>query len=103
MLRRIDPSLYRQPPDASSPAVTLRYLGTAGFTLTSAQRTIVIDPFISRPSLLRTGLLPLVPDADKIARILPRADDVIIGHSHHDHVLDAPVLCPAGHPTAPAH
>lgn len=93
VLRRIDPSLYRQPLDAPSSSVSLRYLGTAGFALASAQRTIVIDPFISRPSLLRTGLMPLVPDAEKIARVLPHADDVIVGHAHHDHVLDAPVLC----------
>ncbi len=64
MLRRIDPSLYRQPADAADPTVTLRYLGTAGFTLTSAQRTIDSDPFVSRPGLLRTGLRRLVPDAE---------------------------------------
>ncbi|MDG1481929.1 MAG: MBL fold metallo-hydrolase [Myxococcota bacterium] len=93
MLRRIDPSLYRQPVDAADPTVTLRYLGTAGFTLASAQRTIVIDPFVTRPGLLRTGLRRLVPDAEKIAQIIPHADDVIVGHAHHDHVLDSPQLC----------
>ena len=93
MLRRIDPSLYQQPADPADPTVTLRYLGTAGFTLASAQRTIVIDPFVTRPGLLRTGLRRLVPDAEKIAQIIPHADDVIVGHAHHDHVLDSPQLC----------
>ena len=93
MFRRIDPALYRQPPDAADPTVTLRYLGTAGFQLTSAQRTLVIDPFITRPGLLATGLQRLVPDADRLARVIPRADDVLVGHSHHDHILDAPMLC----------
>jgi L-ascorbate metabolism protein UlaG (beta-lactamase superfamily) len=93
VLRRIDPSLYRQPADAAEPSVTLRYLGAAGFVLDADQRTIVIDPFLTRPGLLQTALRPLVPDADKLARLIPRADDVLVGHSHHDHVLDAPVLC----------
>ncbi|MED5369564.1 MAG: MBL fold metallo-hydrolase [Myxococcota bacterium] len=72
---------------------TLRWLGTAGFTLESGQKTLVFDPFISRPGLLRTALLPLPVDKATLRREIPRADDVLVGHSHYDHALDAPALC----------
>ena len=91
--RRIDPGLYdRRPVDPAAP-VHLRFLGTAGFVLRHAQRTLVLDPFLSRPGLLRTAFAPLVPDEARIRREIPQAHEVLVGHSHHDHVLDAPTLC----------
>ena len=92
LFRVIDPRMYSAPVDEPDATVTLRYLGTAGFVVTAGQHTIVLDPYVSRPGPL-ASLRPLIPDADLIARILPKADDVVIGHAHHDHVLDAPVLC----------
>jgi L-ascorbate metabolism protein UlaG (beta-lactamase superfamily) len=38
-------------------------------------------------------LRPLAPDESLVARVIPEADDVFVGHAHYDHVLDAPVLC----------
>ena len=36
---------------------------------------------------------PLVPDAAAIAaRVPPRADLIVVGHSHYDHLLDAPSI-----------
>lgn len=93
MFARLDPSLLTCPPPPPGPAVSLRYLGTAGFVVTGADRTLVIDPFLTRPGLLATGLQRLRPDTDKLARLLPVADDVLVGHAHHDHVLDAPAVC----------
>ncbi len=84
---------------AASPAerghahLTLRYLGTAGFVLENADRTVVLDPFLSRRGLLRTLFEPLEVDAELGARIVPHADDVLIGHAHFDHVLDGPAIC----------
>lgn len=71
----------------------LRSLGTAGFVLTGAGRTLVVDPFLSRPGILRTLFGRLVPDEALLAREIPVADEVICGHAHHDHALDAPVVC----------
>ena len=72
--------------------VELRWLGTAGFVLKTPSRTVVLDPFVTRPGLLEM-LGPLVPNEALIEREIPDADDVIIGHSHYDHILDAPSLC----------
>lgn len=75
------------------PRLALTFLGTAGFTVEAAGRTVVLDPFLTRPSLWATATAPLVSDQATVARHVPRADDVFVGHAHHDHVLDAPGLC----------
>jgi glyoxylase-like metal-dependent hydrolase (beta-lactamase superfamily II) len=38
-------------------------------------------------------LAPLVPDTALIRETIPQADDVLVGHAHYDHILDAPDLC----------
>ncbi len=50
------------------------------------------DPYFSRPDLAG----PILPDAAAIARHAPRkADLIVIGHSHVDHLLDAPSIARA--------
>jgi len=69
--------------------IALTYLGVAGWQLDAGERTILADPYFSRPEL--GGLI--VPDAAAIARRAPkRADLIVIGHSHVDHLLDAPAV-----------
>jgi L-ascorbate metabolism protein UlaG (beta-lactamase superfamily) len=72
--------------------VELTYLGTAGFVIRGHGRTLVLDPYLSRvplPELWR----PLRSDTALVQRLVPHADDVLVGHAHYDHVLDAPALC----------
>jgi L-ascorbate metabolism protein UlaG (beta-lactamase superfamily) len=83
------------PAPASAPAPTerapiaLTYLGVAGWQLDAGATTILVDPYFSRPDL--DGLL--VPDPAAIAARAPkRADLIVIGHSHVDHLLDAPAV-----------
>lgn len=93
LLDRVDPSMYHReapPPDA---AIRLRFLGTAGFEVRTPDRTLVIDPYLTRPSGRTTLFRRLRPDPARISRHLPRCDDVLIGHAHHDHVLDGPEVC----------
>ena len=92
-LSRPDASLFHRAPRPTDARLLLRSLGTAGFVLELAGRTLAIDPFVSRPGILRTLFCRLIPDAETIARHIPHADDVLVGHSHYDHVLDAPTLC----------
>ena len=93
LLQRVDPGLYTPQIGGPQSALRLRYLGTAGFVVEGDQHTLVIDPFISRPGLLATGLAPLQVDEAALAAQIPHADDVLVGHAHHDHALDAPALC----------
>ena len=79
--------------EESGTRFSLRFLGTAGFTVESAQRAIVLDPYISRAGIFTSlfGRLPV--DEALLQHWIPRADDVLVGHAHYDHVLDAPDLC----------
>jgi L-ascorbate metabolism protein UlaG (beta-lactamase superfamily) len=80
---------------AAGAAVRIRWLGTAGHVIETARTTLLIDPFLSRPSLPRL-LVPLVPDEAAIrARLPARVDAVLCGHSHYDHLLDAPFIARA--------
>lgn len=78
---------------AAIDTLSIQYLGTAGFVIQSRERTIVLDPYVSRPSLLATLTGAMQPDVELIKRLIPHADDVLVGHAHHDHILDAPDLC----------
>lgn len=93
MLGRLDPALIHRAPVPADARLRLRYLGTAGFVLQAQQHTIVVDPYVTRTGLLQTAFGRLVPDEARIRRLLPQADDVLVGHAHYDHVLDAPLLC----------
>lgn len=73
--------------------LSITYLGTAGFVLHNHERTLVLDPFVNRPGLARTLFGKLTVDPARIQRLIPHADDVLIGHAHYDHILDAPELC----------
>ena len=72
---------------------SITWLGTAGFIIRTPDRTLVLDPYVSRPSLAAFLSRPLRVDEELSARLIPKADDVLIGHSHFDHILDAPALC----------
>jgi L-ascorbate metabolism protein UlaG (beta-lactamase superfamily) len=88
--------LRREPEATHDPGAgphALRFLGTAGFVVEAPGRTLVLDPFLSRPSIAETLFGRLVPDEALLARELPQADEVLVGHSHHDHALDAPAVC----------
>jgi L-ascorbate metabolism protein UlaG (beta-lactamase superfamily) len=71
-------------------AITVTWLGTAGFRIEHEGFTVLIDPYVTRASLLRCAAAPLRSDVDAIRRYVPKADAVIAGHTHFDHVLDVP-------------
>lgn len=75
------------------PGLSLQWLGTAGFTLTYEGYALLIDPYLSRPSL-RTLLRArsLAPDLARLREHVPRADAILIGHTHFDHALDVAPL-----------
>ena len=71
----------------------MRWLGTAGHIVETSTTTILLDPFITRPGLLRVGFGRLQPDEAAIRRHLPaQVDAICLGHSHFDHLLDAPLI-----------
>ena len=78
----------------SGESIQITYLATTGFVVKSSTRTVVFDPFLSRPKNLFSYLRrPLITNKTLIKKYIPEADDVVIGHSHFDHILDSPELC----------
>lgn len=90
LFRRWDPPAELRPRSdlvRSSETLSIRWLGTACHKLEYAGRTLVIDPFVSRPRF-RQLLRPLRSDEHAIARWIPDACGVVVGHAHYDHLLD---------------
>jgi L-ascorbate metabolism protein UlaG (beta-lactamase superfamily) len=74
------------------PAIRVQWLGTAGFALEYDGHVLLLDPYLTRASLARCVLAPLRTDRDAVRRHVPRADAIVLGHTHFDHALDAPYI-----------
>jgi L-ascorbate metabolism protein UlaG (beta-lactamase superfamily) len=93
---------------AKNGQTTLEYMGAAGWRITDGTTVILIDPYLSRilgpppPLAPPYSRLPgdtrlvygwddvAVPDVVAIDAHVPRADFILVTHTHYDHVLDVP-------------
>jgi L-ascorbate metabolism protein UlaG (beta-lactamase superfamily) len=91
--------LAAQAAAADEAPMQLRWLGVAGFSLTAGDTTLLHDPYLSRPSLWTTATSWYRPDPAVLAPLLApgsrapelaQASLILIGHSHFDHLGDAP-------------
>jgi L-ascorbate metabolism protein UlaG (beta-lactamase superfamily) len=72
-------------PEHPDPGVaTLRWFGTASFELAFGDRVVLLDNYYERPPRNR----PLGFGVDDVTR----ADLLLIGHPHHDHVADTAIV-----------
>lgn len=77
---------------AADTPVTLTYLGTAGWSIAQGSHTLLVDPYFTRVDVEDDDTV-LLPNADAIARYTPpRADGILVGHAHYDHLLDVPSI-----------
>jgi L-ascorbate metabolism protein UlaG (beta-lactamase superfamily) len=84
------PTAFDLPTDRAP--IRVRWLGTAGFSIEHEGHVVLIDPYLTRASLGRCLRGGLHSDLTLLARHVPRADAIIAGHTHFDHVLDVPAL-----------
>jgi len=80
---------------APAPAVEVQYLGSGGFLVQRGADIALFSPVYSNPTAPEVFLgLPIRPEARLVDSLLPpaanRAQAIIIGHSHYDHLLDTP-------------
>jgi L-ascorbate metabolism protein UlaG (beta-lactamase superfamily) len=79
--------------EALPAGLSLTWLGTASFRLGYQGFDLLIDPYVSRPTLARTlGKRALRVNADALRAHIPRAYAVLVGHTHFDHALDVPAI-----------
>jgi L-ascorbate metabolism protein UlaG (beta-lactamase superfamily) len=75
------------------PGLELEWMGTAAFRLRHEGFDLLVDPYVTRPSLLRTlSRGPLRSNRDEIAARFPAAGAILVGHTHFDHALDVPAI-----------
>jgi L-ascorbate metabolism protein UlaG (beta-lactamase superfamily) len=79
-------------PESLQSSISLTYLGTAGFVFSTPNRTVVVDPYVTRPSLNQHAFT-FQPNEALVQKWILKVDDVLVGHAHHDHILDAPCVC----------
>jgi len=84
--------LFVDDPPPAGASVVLRWLGTAGFAIEHAGHVLLLDPYLTRASVARCVLAPLRPDDAVAERLAPRADAIVLSHTHFDHALDAPAI-----------
>jgi len=91
---RVPESLYftSDLPLGGTGEVRVTWLGTAGFAIEHAGHVLLLDPYLTRPSWSRCLFAPLRSDTALIRRVVPRADAIILSHTHFDHALDAPEI-----------
>src|SRR5213593_1168812 len=98
-------------PGSGEPAVTamldapsglrLRWLGAAGFEISDDATSILIDPFVSRPTALQ-ALFPLDIDTEAVDRYVidpmmrsgsfKNLKAILVSHTHIDHAQDVPYI-----------
>lgn len=85
------------PPAEEGAGLRVRFMGVSTLLFEDGETAILIDGFLSRPSLATLIFGKVAPDEPRIERYLQRAGidrlAAVIGvHSHYDHVLDAPAV-----------
>jgi L-ascorbate metabolism protein UlaG (beta-lactamase superfamily) len=76
----------------ASNGLTFRWLGVGGFEWRTPNYSLLLDPFVSRPSIWQVLTQRLKPRTALIDRHLPQADAILISHAHYDHLMDVPYL-----------
>jgi L-ascorbate metabolism protein UlaG (beta-lactamase superfamily) len=71
--------------------LTVRYLGISGYEVSDGETTLLLDPQLTRPTVLGLWQGPLTPD-EALLEACPKADFILVNHGHYDHALDAPAL-----------
>lgn len=65
-----------------------RWLGVGGVQLRWKEKVLLIDPFLTRPSLCEILFRPLKSNQGLLRSQIPRADAILITHAHYDHLMD---------------
>lgn len=75
------------------PGLELEWMGTAAFRLGYEGFDLLVDPYVTRPSLRSTlSRKPLHSSVEAVREHHPRAGAVLVGHTHFDHALDVPTI-----------
>jgi len=66
-----------------------RFLGINGFEFIAGNRTLLLDPYVSRTR----GGMRAVSVPETVREHITCADYIVLSHSHYDHLGDVPEIC----------
>ncbi len=77
--------------------VKATFIGNTTILFSDGQTNIMIDGFVTRPSLLKILTRKIESDPKIVKAVLkklgnPKLDAILVSHSHHDHAMDAPEM-----------
>ncbi len=70
----------------------IKYTGISGYEISNGQTTVLTDPVITRPTFSTLLSGPVEIDEALVKKTFPRADYILINHSHFDHAIDAAII-----------
>jgi L-ascorbate metabolism protein UlaG (beta-lactamase superfamily) len=73
-------------------SLSFRWLGVAGLEFTLGEHVLAIDPFFTRPSWWKLFLGRVHSDLALSLTKIPVCQDILVTHSHYDHLMDVPGL-----------
>jgi L-ascorbate metabolism protein UlaG (beta-lactamase superfamily) len=88
------PARDQPPPELASGdgGVTLKYLGVTGYEISDGITTVLVDPTPTRPAPTEFLTQALVADDAYGKEVCPKADFILVNHTHFDHALDVPAI-----------
>jgi L-ascorbate metabolism protein UlaG (beta-lactamase superfamily) len=79
------PMALREPIDGG---ISLKYLGVSGYEISDGINTVLLDPTPTRPLPLALLKGPIDSDDAIATTWCPKADLILVNHTHFDHALD---------------
>jgi L-ascorbate metabolism protein UlaG (beta-lactamase superfamily) len=76
----------------SSDITYFRWLGTAGIEIHFKNKILLIDPYLTREPIKKILFGNLESNKALIKDLIPKADYILITHSHFDHLCDVPTI-----------
>jgi L-ascorbate metabolism protein UlaG (beta-lactamase superfamily) len=76
--------------EATTPPLTMKWLGNAGWEIRIGSTVILIDPFLTRREASRGE--EWKTNEEEVLKNIDKADFIFAGHSHADHVADIPFI-----------
>lgn len=83
-----------------------QFHGTASGLITLGDESLLMDPFVSNPSLFSAIFKKLSPDTIRIEKTysgLSNVKGIIVGHGHYDHLMDVPEVIKLFTPPVPVY
>lgn len=75
-----------------SQGLKFRWLGAAGMEFFDGDKTILVDPFFTRPRMAKNFFVRVKPDKVLVQKWIKACDAIFVTHAHYDHVLDVPLV-----------